>query len=169
MATVAGAAVLLFLLTWWQWQRGWRELELEAQGRSMESKIPRMTLPPAVMEPLLIHRVDPRASRGVEKGGRGADASGDWTRRVRNRPATDQWPKCDAARGDGFSPLLALSTLSRGRGSGRSRNHCGGGIPRAARRCPLGNYLEVTLSLRKACSRIALPIPKLATAPNAIV
>jgi len=69
MATAAGAVVLLFLLTWWQWQRGWRELELEAQGRSMESKIPRMTLPPGVMEPLLIHRVDPQLPEGSKKAG----------------------------------------------------------------------------------------------------
>jgi TonB family protein len=69
LATAAATAVLLFLFTWWQWQRGWRELELEAQGRSMESKIPRMTLPPGVMEPLLIHRVDPELPEGSKKAG----------------------------------------------------------------------------------------------------
>jgi TonB family protein len=69
LATAAATAVLLFLFTWWQWQRGWRELELEAQGRSMESKIPRMTLPPGVMESLLIHRVDPELPEGSKKAG----------------------------------------------------------------------------------------------------
>jgi TonB family protein len=69
LAIAAATAVLLFLFTWWQWQRGWRELELEAQGRSMESKIPRMTLPPGMMEPLLIHRVQPELPEGSNKAG----------------------------------------------------------------------------------------------------
>ena len=69
LVTTGAVFTLLFLFTWWQWQRGWRELELEAQGQSSESKMPRLTLPTAVMEPLLIHRVQPEIPEGTSKEG----------------------------------------------------------------------------------------------------
>lgn len=69
LITAAATVALLFLFTWWQWQRGWRELEPEAGARSIDTKVPPRTLPPGVMEPLLIHKVQPELPEGSNKAG----------------------------------------------------------------------------------------------------
>jgi TonB family protein len=69
--TTAGAATIVFLLLcWWQWQRGWQELETEVSAQaSANSKPQRLTVAPGVMEPLLIHKVDPALPDGVNRTG----------------------------------------------------------------------------------------------------
>jgi hypothetical protein len=68
--TTAGLVITVFLLfAWWQWQRGWQELETEASAQPTATKPQRLAVPPGVMEPLLIHRVDPILPEGVNHAG----------------------------------------------------------------------------------------------------
>jgi TonB family protein len=64
--TVAGIVVLF---SWWQWQQGWNELRSETVGQSVLSGARRITLPPGVMEPLLIHKDVPALPEGSNKNG----------------------------------------------------------------------------------------------------
>src|SRR5262249_38340294 len=59
--TGVGAALGLFLLLiWWQWNRGWQQLEAEVfPGSASAAATERLTVPPGAMEPLLVNKVDP--------------------------------------------------------------------------------------------------------------
>ena len=69
LMTAGVAVVCLFLFSWWQWQRGWRELETEAVAQPVGAKPLRLALSPGVMEPLLIHKVLPEFPEGSNKAG----------------------------------------------------------------------------------------------------
>jgi TonB family protein len=60
---------LFVLFAWWQWQRGWQELETAASAQSSEIKPQRLAVAPGVMEPLLIHKVDPVLPEGMNRAG----------------------------------------------------------------------------------------------------
>ena len=53
---LASVAILLTVL-WWNWRRGWEELESNLGDKSIV--VPEAQVPANVMEKLLIHRVDP--------------------------------------------------------------------------------------------------------------
>ncbi len=69
LATTGITIACLLLFTWWQWQRGWSELRTEANAQTAGATGPRLTLPPGVMEPLLIHKVLPQLPEGSNKAG----------------------------------------------------------------------------------------------------
>jgi len=55
------AALLLLAGLWWRWRRGWTDLEsnLPNTAETVQSPRPEVQVPAAVMEKLVIHRVDP--------------------------------------------------------------------------------------------------------------
>lgn len=57
------AALVLFValgaLSWWQWYRTWNELESHLPGKAAMEKPREVTVPTALMEQIIIHRVDP--------------------------------------------------------------------------------------------------------------
>jgi len=68
LASAASVLALFALLSWWQWQRGWQELEAEVvSAQSTAPKTQRITLPPGVMEPMLLSKVDPELPQGTRK------------------------------------------------------------------------------------------------------
>jgi TonB family protein len=69
LATVGIGSCLFVLFAWWQWQRGWQELETAASAQSSEVKPQRLSVAPGVMEPLLIHKVDPVLPEGINRAG----------------------------------------------------------------------------------------------------
>jgi TonB family protein len=53
-------AAILVIVFWWEWNRGWRELESGLSGRAMSaSEKPQAQVPAEEMQKLLIHRVEP--------------------------------------------------------------------------------------------------------------
>ncbi|MBZ5704223.1 MAG: TonB family protein [Acidobacteriia bacterium] len=60
---LAWAALALFVvvgaLGWWQWYHAWTELESHLPGQAAPAKAPETTVPPALMEQLITHKVDP--------------------------------------------------------------------------------------------------------------
>jgi TonB family protein len=60
---LAWAALLLFVvlgaLGWWQWYRAWKELESHLPGKAAVAEPPGTTVPAAIMEQRIIHKVDP--------------------------------------------------------------------------------------------------------------
>jgi protein TonB len=60
---LAWAALVLFVvlgaLGWWQWYRAWTELESHLPPNAALAQAPETTVPPALMEQLITHKVDP--------------------------------------------------------------------------------------------------------------
>ncbi len=54
LISFAGAAVL-----WWQWNRGWKQLESGLKGEQTSAQAASVQVPAEVMQKLLVHRVEP--------------------------------------------------------------------------------------------------------------
>jgi TonB family protein len=66
LAAIGAVAFLFLLFAWWNWQRGWQQLEAEVvPGRSAVGKTQRLVLAPGVMEPLLVSKFDPEVPPGA--------------------------------------------------------------------------------------------------------
>lgn len=55
---LAVSVAILLTVLWWNWQRGWAELEANLEN-DKTTVVPEARVPTDVMEKLLIHRVDP--------------------------------------------------------------------------------------------------------------
>ena len=68
IAALAGIAVVLAAgLFWWRWQQGWGDLQAQPVQTS-SVKAQRVTLPPGVMEPLLVYKEDAILPDNARKG-----------------------------------------------------------------------------------------------------
>ena len=54
---------------WWQWEQSWQELESHLPGRAVEAAQPPVTVPPEVMQRLLVHKVEPMSPGGMRING----------------------------------------------------------------------------------------------------
>jgi TonB family protein len=66
MWAAIGVALVLGVF-WWRWQEGWGDLRAQT-AQPYSAKAQRVTLPPGVMEPLLVYKQDPILPDGVRKG-----------------------------------------------------------------------------------------------------
>jgi TonB family protein len=64
LMTLGIGFLAVLLVSWWQWQSGWKALETEASAQPMAVKAERLALPPGVMEPLLTHKELPTLPEG---------------------------------------------------------------------------------------------------------
>jgi len=53
------AALIVAMLFWWRWNRGWEQLESGLRGQETAVEKPQARVPAEEMEKLLIHRVEP--------------------------------------------------------------------------------------------------------------
>jgi len=56
---VAAVATVLLVVSWWSWNRSWRELESGLPGNRISSDQPQLHVAAEEMQRLLVHRVDP--------------------------------------------------------------------------------------------------------------
>lgn len=61
---LAASVIVVGGVGWWQWEQSWRELESRLQDPSVEAAPAPISVPPDVMQRLLIHKVDPVVPRG---------------------------------------------------------------------------------------------------------
>ena len=66
---LAASVIVVAGVGWWQWEQSWRELESRLQDPSVEVSQAAISVPPDVMQRLLVHKVDPVVPRGSKVRG----------------------------------------------------------------------------------------------------
>jgi hypothetical protein len=66
---IFAAALALGMLSWWQWQRGWDDLEQNVPTQRRAETGDRQRISPEEMQALLVHKVDPELPGGIKAEG----------------------------------------------------------------------------------------------------